>query len=336
MHMRASLRVLVVAGGLVGALVACGESSVGEPEAQSTPDGGPPVVPDGADGVDAAASDASADVSVGEPFDSLGGATVVRTTLAEVTAAENQTLTSDGRHFVTGDEGIYELTPDGKGGAIAVARTTTQDCKFAGIVEVGEVLYANCYASNDSSIYAAKRAPSPEFRRIHTLEAGTRLANGLTRDPQGRLYVASTYRGRILRLTLAASDPLTIANEALWLENTGALTNGLKYHAGQIYWTDGGEIKRAALNADGSAGAPQTFAAGGSLYDDMFVDPRGLLAADFIGGYVRAFGPDGKVLASTKVDLQGPSSILAAPAFGAGAFVVTERSGNRVSLLKTR
>lgn len=333
MHIRVALPVLVVAGCLVVSSAACGEQNGGAPEAPSSLEGGAPIAPDV---VDAAASDAFDGAAASDPFDSLGGTAVVRTTLADVTAAENQTLTSDGRHFVTGDEGIYELSPNGQGGAVAVVRAQAQDCKFSGIVEVGEVLYANCYATSDSYLYAAKRTPSPEFRRVHTFEAGTRLANGLTSDAQGRLYAASTYRGRILRLTLASGDPLAVANETLWLEGTGPLTNGIKYVAGQVYWTDGSEIKRAAVNADGSAGPTRTFATGGALYDDVFVDPRGLLAADYIGGYIRAFDRDGNVLATTKVGLEGPSSIVAAPAFGAGAFVVTERSGNRVSLLKTR
>lgn len=287
-------------------------------------------------GTDGTVTDAGspADAEADAVFD-LGRPTATKTTLAAVTAAENQTLTADGRHFVTGDEGIYELVPDGKGGASATLRAPASGCRFGGITEIGDVLYANCFADGDSYLYAAKRSAEPAFQRIHTM-TGIRLANGLTHDPSGHLYVACTYVGRILRLTPSSTDPLAIATQETWLDGAGVLTNGIAFADGSIYWSEGSDIKRVPIGADGKAGTPTPFATNGTAFDDIAVEPRAVFATDFLQGSVRVYDPSGTQIAATQITFAGPSSVRRAPAFGAGAFVITERNGNAVSLLTVR
>jgi hypothetical protein len=312
-------RKTILASTLV-ALGACAES----PEANAT-----------------AEAEASPVVDVDEERAELRGAGAgaalgpgAKTKLADVVAAENQVSTGDGRLFVTGDEGIFELVAGGAG-VTKVTRAPKQDCKFGGIVESRGVLYANCYAFPDSFVYAAPLGGDVSFRRVFTLE-GAPLANGLAADAGGRLYVASTLAGQIARLAIAPDDPFTITGREVWLDHSGPLTNGLKYQAGAVYWSDGGTIKRAVVRPDGRPGPVSTLVVALTVFDDLAVDAQGIVVADFLGGALRSYDLDGCFTGSTPFAFVGPSSVARAkgPAFEPGALIVTERGGNRVSLFE--
>lgn len=277
-----------------------------------------------------------------EPASTAATATLARatrSTLVEgIKAAENLFISSDERLFVSGDEGIYELVR-GAGGAFSADKLVAPDnCAFGGITEARRTLYANCYAFGDSYLYAAALSARPSFKRIATL-SGVLLANGLSADNLGRLYVACTVQDQILRLTTRSNDPLLVEKQEIWLSGSGLFTNGLTYYAGALYWSDATTLKTARLLTNGAAGVVRNLASRLTFFDDLAVDARALVAADYLGGAVRVYGAFGRETDATTLPLEGPSAVLRADGrlgFSSAALLVTEKEANRVSLLEPR
>lgn len=258
---------------------------------------------------------------------------LTKTTLATVPSAENQMYTSTNRLFVSGDTGIYELVPGANNTAKVIERVPKQNCAFSGIVEAFGYLYANCSGGNSSYIYAAKLNAQLSFKRIYTIK-GVLLANGLTADHAGRLYVAATFNGQILRLTPSATDPLKIKTREVWLR--GFLPNGIRFAAvnSSIYWTDTIVVKRAELKADGKPGRIKILFGALAYFDDLAVDGNGILVADFLRGSIRTYTANARPAGVINARLSGPSSVQRAKApYPSGSLIVTERLGNRVTLV---
>lgn len=261
------------------------------------------------------------------------GNRITNTKLATIIAAENQTYTNNNRLFVTGDNGIFEIIPVASNSAKVVQRLQKQNCAFGGIVEASGFLYANCYGNGTSYIYASAVSAVPSFKKIYTLK-GTLLANGLTVDNSGRLYVASTFIGEILRLTPSTKDPYIITRTEIWLKGAGLLTNGIKYANGSIYWTDGALVKRVSIKANGSPEGQKTIFGALAFFDDLTVNSSEILVADYIGGAIRRYNINGQSTGTFGTGLSGPSSVARARApFPTGSLLVTERSSNQVSLI---
>jgi hypothetical protein len=166
---------------------------------------------------------------------------------------------------------------------------------------------------------------------------GTNLANGLTSDGADHLFVACTGQNRILRLTLSASDPLTVAKQEVWLDGSGLFTNGLKFHDSALYWTDFTAVKSARVQDDGRPGRVRTLAQRLTFLDDLFVDAQGVLVADWLGGALRVFGALGLEQDRTRIALDMPSAVIRAQGragFSRHALVVTEKNANRVTLFE--
>jgi hypothetical protein len=264
------------------------------------------------------------------PGDAVGLGRLQRVTVASsIAAAENLILAGDRRLFVSGDEGVFEIRRDAAGNGVPVAVTPPATCRFAGMVEVRGVLYANCFASPSSSLWAAALTDAPRFRQIAELP-GIVLANGLAADAEGRLYIAATFQDQILRLTLSSADRFRVVTTETWLAGTGQFTNGLKFFRGSLYWTDAGAIRRAALLPDGEAGPIVTLVTQPTFFDDLLPREHAVLVADFLGNRIRAFRPSGAELDATTAPLTNPSAVIRA---GRRALLVTEKGANRVSAL---
>jgi hypothetical protein len=254
-----------------------------------------------------------------------------------VAAAENLIFTEEGRLFVTGDNGVFELRRDASGAMQAMTVASAPYCKFSGLAEVGTVLYAACYDLTDSYLFAAALTPTPQFERIDTM-TGVQLANGLAADTAGNLYVAATIQGEILRLTTAPGDPFTVSSLETWLPNSGVLTDGLKFFASSLFWTSGGTISRVPILANGAAGSTSTVVTRLTIFDDLFVsDAGGILAADYTAGALDAFDLYGLAVGQTTTPMTNPSAL--APAlgrvgFGPNDIVFTEKGANRVSVFR--
>ena len=184
-----------------------------------------------------------------------------------INAAENLLFTSHDRLFVSGDDGIFEIVHEGTAYQ-KVARHSGESCKFGGLVEVNQVIYANCYDLNDSSsLFAAQLTAAPEFRVIEHL-SGYQLANGLTADDDGNLYIGATFQGQILRLRPSATDPFTIASLDEFVDSPGLFTDGIKFFDGALYWTNFTEIDKSAIVND-RAGRTQSLANALTFFDDL-------------------------------------------------------------------
>ncbi len=258
-----------------------------------------------------------------------------RTTVASIRGAENLLFTRDNRLFVSGDDGVFELQPNGKDSFKTVKRTTASGCSFGGLAEARGTLYVNCNG-NGNQLFAAPLVAEPSFVSIGALTGGGN-ANGLAADDQGRLYVAFTGGDKIARITTAPSNPLAIATQETFQQGSGVLSNGLAQYAGTLFWTDSVVIKRRSLTSTTVTNIVTQF----SYFDDLRVDANGILAADFTGGVVRAYDTHGKSLGSTPPFVfNGPTSVVRsngrASNLDANTLVVTERLGNRVSIYKPR
>src|SRR5258708_5864660 len=171
---------------------------------------------------------------------------------------------------------------------------------------------------------------------------GTLVANEIAVDPDGRIYVAETLQGKILRLEISASDPLTVARQEDWLSTpSGVAPNGLRYIDSSIYWTDslGGSVNRVFILLDGTAGPISSFVdPNANFFDDLYVNSDGtVLVASFFGGALRAYTPlpFGLLYAETPHVFTNPADVL--PAKGRFGFrdkdlIVTDKGANSVVL----
>jgi sugar lactone lactonase YvrE len=258
------------------------------------------------------------------------------TFLATVIGAENQVF-AGGRLFITGDKGVYELRKNAAGtyDRITLApEQTSPFCQFGGITEVKGTLYVNCYGVTQSFIFGAQLTSTPSFRAIYTL-AGNGFANGLTSDDDGRLYVATTFQNQILRLVPSQENPFVIAQHEVYQKNSGGLTNGLAHHAGSIYWTDAAAIKRNTV--DREFATFKQVMVDFAYFDDLHVDESGILATDAVNNVLRAYSLLGRPTGVSRQKFAGPSSVgraLGKAGFSQNALIVTERSGNKVSVFE--
>jgi hypothetical protein len=249
-------------------------------------------------------------------------------------AAENQLFTSTGRLLVTGDDGIFEILRSGRSSRLQAVHSGEQ-CKFGGLTEMAGTLYANCYDFTNSTIFAAPLNAELQFRAIYQLP-GIALANGLTNDGAGNLYVAASLESKIVRLRVKAEDPLAILAQENFLEDSGLVTNGIKFFDGQLYWSTILSVKAIAVKNGVASGISRNLVAAWTLFDDLYVDASGVLVDDYLNGSLLQIDPLGVVSATTPNGVfDGPSSVQ--PAQGrlglpADALVVTERNANRVSL----
>jgi hypothetical protein len=281
--------------------------------------------------------------ALGPDFRAFGLERGTRETLVDgITSVENILFTSDGRLFASGDDGIFELQRD----ATSHAFTKTNlhpggTCKFGGMVELGDALYANCYDGTDSFVYAGVLTAHPTFASIFTLK-GVALANGLAADQQGGLYVTVTIQGSILRVQLAKDDPFKVTGQETWLSNTGpggTLPNGIKIVGDWMYYDDlFGTLSRVSVSR--KPRNPQVLIHEFAWFDDLFVDGRGILVADYFFGAVRAYDLNGRALSATALGtFTNPSAVLPADSrlgLAASDLIVTEKGANRISIFHAR
>jgi hypothetical protein len=256
-----------------------------------------------------------------------------RTLVDGIVAAENQLFTSTGRLFVSGDEGVFEIVIQASA-YTARKLPTAVECQFGGLTEYAGTLYANCYDGSDSKVVAGKLTEAPELQPIRSLP-GVGLANGLTNDGKGNLFVADSFNGNILRLQLDPADPLNVQSQDTFVPNSGLVSNGLKCYDGKLYWTAFTALKSTEIRANGKPGVQRELASALTFFDDLYVDDSGILLADYLNG--TALVLDGRAQyqnGTPSGTFNGPSSVQPAQgrlSLSAAAVVVTERGANRIS-----
>lgn len=256
---------------------------------------------------------------------------IAETLVTGITAAENIMFSSAGRLYVSGDDGVFELVRSPATGEMVANRLLHVDgCKFGGMSERAGTLYAVCYDTTQSQLYAAAETSVPAFAHTFTL-LDVQIGNGMATDGTS-LYITATGQGRIARLQMGNADPLHVIAQQPFMEDTGGLLpNGIKIYAGMLYWDDFDTIRRTSLTApttlDVRFKAP-------TFFDDFVVTDDSVLIADYLFGSVRQYGLDGLPMGSTPPGtFTNPSAVVQARArlgFGVRDLIVTDKGANAV------
>lgn len=275
--------------------------------------------------------------------------------IAGIPDAENTLVTPDGRVFVSGGTGVFEIVAAGSG--YAAQPIHDEACNFTGMALRGDVLYANCFSG---SLHATRLSATPRLRKIH--EYGLSASNGLAAGPDGALYLTNGPLAtsalpdpRIVRVWPDATDPLRIALQEDWLTDGLFAPNGIAIAGREVYVTDSallppqlGRIERIGIAADGQPGERRLVASLNSLPDDLSLVGDDLLVTLYSQGSIALIGADGVVKQQTRpLGLAFPSSVRLAPSplFHPGDLLITQKGmigdtytsyGNRLSILRRR
>ena len=224
---------------------------------------------------------------------------------AAIPIAENGMATADGRFFVAGGHGLYEIT--GGSAGFRAEPLLSERCNLSGGVARGNLLYLACTGEGELSATASLIRVDPngptglDVRRAEFPGTGNPiLLNGMDFGPDGSLYLSNTqalftgdpavYRVDILReapLTIEVSPFLDVSILTEGVRGSGDVApNGIRIEGDTMYLSRGFSLLKLALRPDGSHGPPAVIYATDSLsvIDDfdiaegrIFVAQMGLL-----------------------------------------------------------
>lgn len=214
--------------------------------------------------------------------------------LLTVPDAENMIFSAEGRLFVSGGQSVIEVLKNGDD--FASQTISSGACNFTGLAIARNTLYANC---GDGTLWAGTLNKSPmAISPVFNYE-GMALANGLTSSADGQTLYAvdgpvatsALPSPKIVKLKIAASNPLQIENQTTWLDLAGRFPNGIQRRGNLLYFTDSeipslGRLNVVPIQNDGSAGMPLVLATLQSLPDDFSILPDGFAVTYFLTGQV--------------------------------------------------
>lgn len=261
----------------------------------------------------------------------------------EANEAENLFFTDEGRLFVSANHDIYEYKRKADGTFTRTDHFHDDECVVEGIVESRGYLYGVCWKLKgltlQSFFIAGELTADPTFRIVADLKREG-IPNGMTVDPEGRIYAADSIKNEIIRWTLAS--PLELGREELWLSHQGV--NGLKYVDGAIYTSriDGSlvsHLDRIPMLSNGGAGKPQRlYSRALTVLDDIEPFEGGFVLTDFLAGTLIFWDEQRGVYGETpRGTFYGPSALAVgqAPMFTNKQLVVMEK-GNFLILDERR
>jgi hypothetical protein len=179
-------------------------------------------------------------------------------------------------------------------------------------------------------LIAGELTEKPVFRTIAPLASGT-VANGMTLDPEGRLYITYTLTHQIVRVTFAS--PLEVERIDVWADGV-LLVNGIKYvdHAMYVTMLDltlVGRLLRIPMLQDGSAGEPEgLYERPLTVLDDILPFDGGIIVTDFLKGTLIFWDEQRGAYAETpEQTFYGPTSLALGqpPMFDARQLIVAEK-----------
>jgi hypothetical protein len=296
----------------------------------------------------------------------LETSTDAKKVISLVPEAENLLFTSDGRLFVSGHDGLYQVDLDGLAPPRRIpfafdmnsSPSLKNEAFFLGLAQVGHFVYASCTQSpmdSDSPRYIMFMdiTQSP-LKLTPILKAENEgIFNGMAADDEGNLYLADSGRiripkpGRIMKLKL--SSPTTVAELTEWLPSEGARPNGIKIDGDMLYFSEepllflftigDSHVKKVQINTDGTAGSPINIftTTSGKLLDDIELVQDGLLATQsrLLNPHSRKvnkilhISESGERLHESELPLALPSAVTLVPEAGSEPpdLIVTERRG---------
>lgn len=291
----------------------------------------PVAAPEQADALMASAM--AAPIEAQQTKASLPGQAARKVLDEQVDEAENLFFTDDGRLFVSGGEDIYEVERAADG-TFTKTDHFHEDCLVEGIVEHRGYLYGVCWLVGDlqqrTFLIAGELSADPVFRIIAPLETGA-IPNGMTVDPEGRVYVTDSLKNQVLRLTFGA--PLELVRKEVWAAGLMGV-NGIKHVGGAMYATMmdaslNSWLIRIPLLADGRAGKTELlFKRWLTVLDDIIPYEGGLIITDFLTGTLIFWDAQRGAYAETpKQTFYGPTSLALGrpPMFAPGQLVVAEK-----------
>jgi hypothetical protein len=257
--------------------------------------------------------------------------------LLTVPDAENMIFSANGRLFVSGGQSVIEVLKNRE--EFAAKTISSGLCNFTGLAIARNTLYANC---GDGTLWAGGLNQSPmTISPVFNYE-GMALANGLTSGADGQTLYAvdgpiatnTLPSPKIVKLTIAANNPLRVDQQTTWLDLAGRFPNGVQRRGNLLYFTDSeipnlGRLNAVPIQNDGSAGMPLVLATLQSLPDDFSILPDGfavtyfltgqVIKLDFLGKQVDAFNPLTFSIGTSQV-MQGRP-----PLFSSTDLLVTEK-----------
>jgi sugar lactone lactonase YvrE len=264
--------------------------------------------------------------------------------VAAIESGEAMVRTDEGRIFVTGRDGTFELQGLSPDDAIltrlSVNAAVPAGCQFTGAATWGTWLFALCTTGEASYLLRARVGTAiPVLSQAAALPR-IAIASGLAADNQGRLYVADSRHGgtAITQVTGATGESLEI-DTISWMATTrGGFPNGLQYADGTLYVTSAGTLSAIPVGEDGEPGVRRTIISHLTFLDDFQVLPRGgFLLTDHSFNRLLLVGPEGVERGSFGRASKGPTSVLLIGAEDGGgrppAVLITERGRDQVSQL---
>lgn len=277
-----------------------------------------------------------------------------KTVLADLPGAEYLHFSPDGRLFAASDVNVYEVSRSGDDWI--TTPIGTMDCGYAGIEQLGNMLYVN----GCTQLYATELTANPALIPIYSYQ-GFGLANGLTSDPEGNLYavngpIASSglVDAQVAKLLINPSNPFEILEQQRWADEGLEFPNGIDYFNGKMYISDSslsqvqpGSVKTIELLSDGTAGAVNTLTVWPGILDDItVVDGSYILVSDYLTGMIGQVSLEGEILQNTlPLTFQNASAVLPGepPMFSREDILVTEKGllgdtfspiGNKLSVFR--
>lgn len=266
------------------------------------------------------------------------------TPLADVKFPENMAK-ANGKVYVSTDGAIYALKGSGSSWQSAKVKAsyfngTPAVCTFGGMTSMQQFVYSVCSSTDSNNVTTVhlfvldSSASDPAFTEVtlpnNTYISGVALANGLTNDGNGNLYLADhgapLLPGKIVKLTLSGSYAL--ASQSTIYNFFGCKANGLKFSNGKLYVTLNpfsyvglSQLYRYDVGSNSLSNGKPIYSSWNFL-DDFALVNDGFLIADYLGGRVLHVKEDGSVDGAALTNPTLPSSVTLSDA---GKLLVTHR-----------